>query len=304
MKRVGRNEPCPCGSGSKYKRCCGSITAEERLATDFLEHPPIAVKTPEEIEGMRRAGRLAARILAEACAAVEPGLTTDAIDALVHARTLEAGAYPSPLNYPNPPTDPHRPTIGRRGFPRSVCTSVNDVICHGIPDATALAEGDILNIDVTVTLDGFHGDTSRTVYVGRPSEEARTITETARECMERGIAACREGALFYDIGDAIQSLAESRGFSVVRDFTGHGIGREFHEPPAVLHYRDTSLRFPMRAGNVFTIEPMINAGSWQARIDPEDNWTARTIDGSLSAQFEHTILVTADGFEILTAAPD
>ena len=264
----------------------------------------VPVKTAEEIEGMRAAGALAARVLHEACARVEAGITTDRINDWVHEMTLDAGAYPAPLNYPNPPTDPREPIIGRRGFPKSVCTSVNDVVCHGIPDDTVLKDGDIVNVDVTVLLEGFHGDTSRTLMIGEVSDEARRITETARESMFAAIERCRDGATFWDIGDAIQSLAEERGFSVVRDFTGHGIGRQFHEPPAVLHYRDPMLRFPMKAGHVFTIEPMINAGSYHAKIDPRDNWTARTVDGRLSAQFEHTILVTETGHEILTAAPE
>ncbi len=302
MNKLGRNDPCTCGSGKKYKRCCGKIAAEDRKG--LFGGPRVPVKTAGEIEGMRAAGALGARVLAEACARVEPGITTDAINTWVHDLTLDAGAYPAPLNYPNPPTDPHAPKIGRRGFPKSVCTSINDVVCHGIPDDTVLVDGDIVNVDVTVILDGFHGDTSRTLYIGEPSDTARRLTETAKECMDLAIARCRDGALFWEIGDVIQSLAESRGFSVVDQFTGHGIGRGFHEPPAVLHYRDEMMRFPMRSGNIFTIEPMVNEGSFASRVDERDNWTARTADGKLSAQFEHTILVTEDGHEILTAAPD
>jgi methionyl aminopeptidase len=303
---VGRNDPCPCGSGFKFKKCCGGAQAPmaRAIVAPALRRPAgITIKTAEEVEGLRASGRLAARILAEACRRVAPGVRTREIDRWVHEMTLEAGAYPAPLNYPHPPTDPRSPRIARGGFPASVCTSVNDVVCHGIPDDTPLAEGDIVNIDVTCILDGFFGDTSRTVMVGQVSDEARLLSATAQECMELGIARVRAGALYWEIGDAIQTLAESRGFSVVRDFTGHGIGRRFHEPPHVLHYRDPTMRFPMQAGTCFTIEPMINAGRHHTVISKEDGWAARTLDGSLSAQFEHTVLVTGAGHEVLTAAP-
>jgi methionyl aminopeptidase len=301
---VGRNDPCPCGSGLKYKKCCAERDAASRPAVG--RRPPkgeISILGPEEIEGMRRAGRVAADILHETCARVKSGVTTNQIDAWVHRMTLDAGAYPAPLNYPHPPTDPRNPVITPRGFPKSVCTSINDVVCHGIPDDDPLREGDIVNIDVTCTLDGYFGDTSRTVYVGTPSDEARRLTETTREALELAISRVRAGALFWEIGDAIEGHAQRRGLSVVRDFTGHGIGRRFHEPPAVLHYRDASMRFAMKAGQCFTIEPMLNLGTHRVRISRADGWTARTVDGKLSAQFEHTVLVTESGGDVLTKAP-
>jgi methionyl aminopeptidase len=301
MNKVGRNDPCPCGSNKKYKRCHGKGTASgEEL---FLPGPGLEIKTSEDIIGMKKAGVLAASILHEACARVELGTTTAQINGWVHDLTLDAGAYPSPLNYPAAPTDPRNPVIARRAFPASVCTSVNEVVCHGIPDDRALEDGDIVNVDVTCTLDGYFGDTSRTLKIGSVSEDAHKVTDTARECLEAGIALCKDGALFWEIGDAIQTLAEGRGLSVVRDFTGHGIGRTFHEPPAVLHYRDRTMRYAMRAGNIFTIEPMVNIGTHHVTISREDHWTARTEDGQLTAQFEHTILITETGHEVLTAPP-
>ena len=301
---VGRNDPCPCGSGKKFKKC----HSEDESFAPAAPPPPrrsnsVTIKTPEEIAGMRRAGHLAGRILHETVQRIEPGVTTNQINDWVHEATLDAGAYPSPLNYPHAPTDPRSPRIAPRAFPKSVCTSINDVICHGIPDDTVLRGGDIVNVDITCTLDGFHGDTSLTVYVGEPSDEARLVTETARESLDRAIAIVRDGALFSAIGDVIHALADARGLSVVREFTGHGIGRIFHEPPAVLHYRDPSMAFPMRSGMIFTIEPMLNVGSHRVKMDPRDHWTARTLDGKLSAQFEHTILVTPVGSEILTTRP-
>ena len=300
---VGRNEPCPCGSGKKYKRCCASGRSPSEAATMPELAAGLSIKSAGEIDGMRRSGRLAARILATACARVGPGVTTNEINRWVHDTTLEAGAYPSPLNYPNAPTDPRNPTIGRRGFPKSVCTSVNDVVCHGIPDDTPLDEGDIVNVDVTCTLDGFFGDTSRTLYVGEVTKEARLVTEGARDALDEALQVVQAGAMFDEIGRVIEELSHGRGLSVVRDFTGHGIGQKFHEPPAVLHYRDASLRFPMQAGMTFTIEPMLNVGTHRVMVSREDGWTARTMDGALSAQFEHTLLVTETGCEVLTAAP-
>jgi methionyl aminopeptidase len=295
----GRNDPCHCGSGKKFKKCHGRV----ELTARARPRSGVPTKTQEEIEGMRKAGKLAAQILQDACARVVAGVTTLDIDGWVHQMTLDGGAYPSPLNYPHAPTDPRSPVIGRRGFPKSVCTSINDVVCHGIPDDTVLREGDIVNVDVTCTLEGFHGDTSRTVMIGDVSAEARLVTEVAKEGLDLAIAEVRDGALFSRIGAVIQALADKKGGSVVRDFTGHGIGRGFHEPPAILHYPDKSLDYPMEAGHIFTIEPMINGGTHHVNVDHSDGWTARTRDGRPSAQFEHTILVTEDGSEVLTAAP-
>ncbi len=237
---------------------------------------------------MRTAGRLAAETLHAVDAIIAPGITTEDINRFVHDDTLAKGCIPAPLGY--------------RGFPKSTCTSVNDVVCHGIPGKQVLKAGDIINVDVTHIYEGFHGDTSATFYVGEPDDQAKLVVETARRCLELGIAAVRPGARFGDIGAAVQTFAEERGCSVVRDFTGHGIGREFHEAPTVHHVGEPGTGKRLRPGMTFTIEPMINIGGFEVEI-LDDDWTAVTADGSLSAQFEHTILVTADGVEVLTARP-
>lgn len=246
----------------------------------------IDVKTPKEIELMRRAGRLAAETLEAVGPLILPGVTTQAIDDFVHRDTLRLGCTPAPLNY--------------RGFPKSCCTSINEVICHGIPSERQLREGDIVNVDVTHIYQGFHGDTSATFYVGRVSDSARHVTEVARKCLELGIAQVRPGARLGDIGAAIQEYAESQRCSVVTAFVGHGIGRKFHEEPQVSHVGQRGRGARLKPGMTFTIEPMINLGSPDARV-LSDDWTAVTVDGSLSAQFEHTVLVTLTGVEILTA---
>jgi methionyl aminopeptidase len=248
----------------------------------------VHIKTPREIECMRDAGRLAAETLWAVGRIIKPGITTDEINDFVHQDTLAKGARPAPLNY--------------MGFPKSVCTSINHVVCHGIPGPERLKEGDIINVDVTHLYKGFHGDTSATFYVGTPSEEAKKVTETARRCLELGIAEVKPGARLGDIGAAIQEFAEGLGFGVVTDFVGHGIGRKFHEEPKVSHVGVRGRGERIRPGMTFTIEPMINVGSHEVEV-LEDDWTAVTVDGSLSAQFEHTVLVTDDGVEILTARP-
>ena len=246
----------------------------------------IDIKGPAEIERMRAAGLLAAATLRMASAHIKPGVTTGYLNKLVHEHTLDHGAVPAPLNY--------------NGFPKSVCTSINDVVCHGIPnDKEALREGDIVNVDVTSILDGYHGDTSATFYVGEVSDDARRVTEAARRCLELGIAQVRPGARIRDIGAAIEDHAHAQSCSVVRDYCGHGIGRIFHTEPQVPHYRFTGRNPRMRAGMTFTIEPMINLGTWKVDL-MSDDWTVRTRDRKLSAQFEHTLLVTPDGHEILT----
>lgn len=251
----------------------------------MAEH--IQIKSPGEIEAMRAACRLAAKTLKLASELVKPGISTDEINRFVHEYTLEQGAVPAPLNY--------------KGFPKSVCTSVNEVVCHGIPSKRELLkEGDIINIDVTSILDGFHGDTSRTFLVGNVTEEARKLVETTWECLHRGIAVVRPGARIRDIGGAIQDYAEPLGYGIVREYVGHGIGRVFHEPPQVPHYRASGANPRLLAGMTFTIEPMINLGTHETVLDVEDGWTVRTADRKLSAQFEHTVLVTNDGVEVLT----
>ena len=246
----------------------------------------VEIKSPKEIDGIRVASQMAAETLLLVGENLRPGMSTAEIDALVHEDTLRRGAYPAPLNY--------------KGFPKSVCTSINDVVCHGIPGRAVLRAGDIVNVDVSALFNGFHGDTSATFYVGAPSAEARLVTETARQALELGLAEVREGARLGDIGAAIQEYVEGTGCSVVRDFVGHGIGRKFHEPPQVKHFGKRGTLERLRAGMVFTIEPMVNIGGYEVVVDELDKWTVRTTDGSLSAQFEHTILVTRSGAEILT----
>ena len=247
------------------------------------------VHGPEAFAGMRKAGRLAAETLDMATPEVRPGVTTEDLDRLCHEFIIARDAIPAPLNY--------------RGFPKSICTSVNHVVCHGIPSPDKrLNDGDIINIDVTVIIDGWHGDTSRMFFVGKPSIKARRLVETTYEAMMRGIEVVRPGIRLGDIGHAIQSFAEARRFSVVRDFCGHGLGQIFHDAPSVLHYGRPDSGPMLREGMFFTIEPMINAGKYHVKI-LSDGWTAVTRDAQLSAQFEHSIGVTAEGFEIFTESP-
>jgi methionyl aminopeptidase len=246
----------------------------------------VEIKSPKEIESLRRACRVAAQTLLYAADHLRAGMTTDDINRIVHEDTLRRGAIPAPLNY--------------HGFPKSVCTSINEVVCHGIPGTRRVREGDIINVDVTSILEGFHGDTSATFFIGTPSKEARHVTETARRSLEIGIAEVREGARLGDIGAAIQEYAEGQGCSVVRAFVGHGIGRRFHEAPQVSHVGTRGSGLRLKAGMCFTIEPMVNIGGYEVDI-LDDGWTVVTRDGSLSAQFEHTVVVTKTGCEVLTA---
>ena len=285
--KVGRNDPCPCGSGLKYKKCCLGKEGPtlEDLTTSYFQKYKIRIKGRADIEGIRRAGRLAMDTLDLVEAEIRPGMITDDINSLVHDYTIKNGATPAPLNY--------------RGFPKSVCVSINEVICHGIPGQRALNEGDIVNVDVTPILSGYYADVSKTFFVGTPGNDARKIVRVARESLRLGMAEVRPGATIGDIGWTIQNYAEGEGCSVVREFTGHGVGIEFHEPPQVPHYGGKGEGIVLVPGMVFTLEPMINLGQSRLRI-LKDNWTAVTADGSLSGQFEQTILVTADGFESLT----
>ncbi len=250
----------------------------------------IEIMTPSMLERMRESCRLAARTLEMIGRHIEPGISTLDIDRIVHDYIVSHDAYPSPLNY--------------NGFPRSVCTSLNEVVCHGIPSPkVVLKDGDIINVDVTTYLPakhGFHGDTSATFYVGTPSEQAKLVVETVSAArLELGIAEVKDGARIGDIGAAIQAYAESRGCSVVKDFVGHGVGREFHMAPQIPHFGTRGSGKRIKAGMVFTIEPMINIGDWRVRV-LDDDWTAITEDGSLSAQFEHSLVATRDGCEVLT----
>jgi methionyl aminopeptidase len=245
----------------------------------------VSIKTVKEVNALRVASQMAADTLLRVGDMIRAGITTDDIDKFVHEDTVRRGAWPAPLNY--------------HGFPKSVCTSVNHVVCHGIPGKEVLKNGDIINVDVTTIYEGFYGDTSATFFVGDVSEEARKVTEVSRKSLELAIAEVKEGARLGDIGAAIQEYAEGEGCSVVRAFVGHGIGRQFHEPPQVSHVGKRGTGTRLKAGMVFTIEPMINLGTVDYDIW-DDGWTVVTKDRKWTAQFEHTIVVTDTGAEILT----
>jgi methionyl aminopeptidase len=254
-----------------------------------METEVITLLSKREIEKMRRAGHLAAELLYHLSKFVEPGVNTLELNDEAERWTQAHGAKSAPLGY--------------KGYPKSICTSVNEVVCHGIPNAKQiLQDGDIINIDVTLIVDGYHGDTSKTFFVGDPSPIARKLVEVTEECRRRGIEAIKPGAKIGDIGAAIQEYAESQGFSVVRDFVGHGISNVFHTAPQVPHYGDRGKGRKLRPGMVFTIEPMINEGTWEVEV-LADKWTAITKDHKLSAQCEHTLAVTETGVEILTPYP-
>ena len=303
---LGPNALCWCGSGKKYKRCHGP-TAEpvrrgrvspRRQVPDDIDKPDYAetgipvrdeeplVRSSDEMAAMRHAGRVAAEVLAAVAAAVAPGITTDDLDAICHAECIRRGAYPSPLNYGS--------------FPKSICTSVNEVICHGIPDSRPLADGDIVNLDVTVFIGGVHGDVNATVPVGTVDQESARLIEITRECLALGIEAVRPNREVRQIGRAIQRHAEGHGYGVVRDYVGHGIGTVFQNGLQILHYDSSRATTIMQPGMTFTIEPMITLGSIRHKLWP-DGWTAVTADLRRTAQFEHTILVTSDSSEVLTA---
>ena len=302
---IKANDPCWCGSGRKFKRCHKATTdrirpgrqTPMRPVPEQIGRPPYAasgvairqpepaVKSADVIERMRRAGHAAAEVLAETAAAVRPGITTDELDAICHEACIARGGYPSPLNYNH--------------FPKSLCTSVNEVICHGIPDDRALIDGDIVNLDVTIYLDGVHGDTNATYLVGNVDDQSRRLVEVTRESLDLAIAEVRPGAPFSVIGKAIQTHAEAAGFGVVRSFVGHGIGEQFHTDLHVPHYYEPRLTTPIEEGMTFTIEPMITVGAWEHDLW-DDGWTAVTVDRRRTAQFEHTLLVTAEGADVLT----
>jgi methionyl aminopeptidase len=299
------NEPCWCGSGRKFKRCHkvasdrvrpGRITPMRTVPPE-IGRPPYAdtgdvdrrpeprVKSADVIERMRVAGRVAADILQVVGAAVRPGITTEQLDELAHRECISRGAYPSPLNY--------------HGYPKSICTSVNEVICHGIPDDRVLVDGDIVNVDVTAYVDGVHGDTNATFFVGDVDDESRRLVDVTRECLDRAIGIVRPGAKLCDIGRVIQEHAEANGYGVVRSFVGHGIGEQFHTDLQVLHYYEPRMTTELEEGMTFTIEPMITVGDWRHHMW-DDGWTAVTVDYKRTAQFEHTLLVTSAGADILT----
>ncbi len=285
--KIGRNDPCPCGSGLKYKKCC--LTKEEptpgNTKSFYFRKYKIRLKENKDIEGIRKAGLLVLDTLDLAESAIKPGITTNDINTLVHEFTIKKNAVPAPLNY--------------RGYPKSTCVSVNEVICHGIPGDRVLEEGDIVNVDITSVLNGYYADANKTFFVGKPDQDAVKIVKVTWESLKKGMQMVRPGNTLGDIGWTIQNYAESQGCSVVREFVGHGVGFEFHESPQVPHYGKKKEGIVLVPGMVFTIEPMINLGKSDVRI-LKDKWTAVTKDGSLSAQFEQTVLVTENGFESLT----
>ena len=285
--KIGRNSLCPCGSGLKYKKCCASkgVASLPVLKSEYARKYKIRFKSPEDVEGIRKAGRIALEALDMAESMIRPGISTDEINTALHDFTIQNDAIPAPLHY--------------RGYPKSVCISVNEVICHGIPDERLLKDGDIVNVDVTPILNGYYADANKTFFVGTPGPEAVKIVSVTLECLREGIRMVKPGNTTGDIGWAIQQYAEGQGCSVVREFVGHGVGFDFHEPPQILHYGRRGDGFLLLPGMVFTIEPMINLGARYLHV-LEDNWTAVTNDGSLSAQFEQTVLVTEDGCESLT----
>jgi len=285
--KIGRNDFCPCGSGLKYKKCClnKEVPTPGDAKSFYLRKYKIRLKEKKDIEGIKKAGRLVLDTLDLAESAIKPGITTNDINTLVHEFTVKNRAVPAPLNY--------------RGYPKSACVSVNEVICHGIPGERILKEGDIVNVDITSVLNGYYADANKTFFVGKPGTDAVKIVKVTWESLKKGMEMVRPGNTIGDIGWAIQYYAENQGCSIVREFVGHGVGFEFHESPQVPHYGKRKEGIVLVPGMVFTIEPMINLGKNDVRI-LKDKWTAVTKDGSLSAQFEQTVLVTENGFESLT----
>ena len=286
--KIGRNDFCPCGSGLKYKKCCMGKEKEdnhEGLKEQYYRKYKIRLKDPADIQGIKKAGELVLQTLDKVEEIIAPGTLTEDINTLVHDFTVKNGAVPAPLNY--------------SGFPKSVCVSVNEVICHGIPGERSLQDGDIVNVDVTSILNGYYADCSKTFLVGNVDPEAKRLVEVAKTSLLKGIEQIKPGNTVGDIGCGIQTYAEAQGCSVVREMVGHGVGFDFHEPPQIPHFGKKGQGVVLVPGMVFTIEPMINLGKKELNI-LEDNWTAVTRDGSLSAQFEQTLLVTPDGYESLT----
>jgi len=259
-----------------------------RLASSAPTEQPVPLHDAEAFAGMHRAGRLAAEVLDMITGHVRPGVRTGDLDRLCHEFILDHGAVPAPLNY--------------RGYPKATCISINHEVCHGIPGERRLQDGDIFNLDVTVIVDGWHGDTSRMFFAGRPPLKARRLCQVTFEALWEGIRAVRAGATLGDVGHAIQRFAESQRCAVVRDYCGHGIGRVFHDAPSVLHYGEPGTGPVLEPGMIFTIEPMVNAGTWEVKLK-KDGWTVITRDRQLSAQFEHTVGVTEGGCEVFTLSP-
>lgn len=289
---IGRNDLCWCGSGAKWKKCHYPIKGKlpktfDNLKDEYYQRHQIIIKTPEQIAGIRKACELTSYILEETCKQARKGVTTQQLNDFAHKLHLDAGAIPAPLNYGSPP------------FPRSICTSLNEEICHGIPNDRPLQDGDILNIDVSAILNGYYGDCSKMVCIGDISEEKKRVVDVSYECLMRSIAILKPGLLVSEIGSVIQDYAHAHRCSVVHQFVGHGVGIEFHEGPQVPHCVN-EFHIPLVPGMTFTIEPMINAGVRDAVIDRQNQWTAYTKDRLPSAQWEHTILITESGHEVLT----
>lgn len=285
--KMNRNDPCWCGSGAKWKKCHYPDEGPKDIAAEYKKKYKIFIKTEEQIAGIRRSGHLAAKILNEVCRKAKEGITTLELNDFAEKLHHDAGAIAAPLNYGSPP------------FPKSICTSLNDVICHGIPDKRPLQNGDILNIDITCILEGYYGDCSQMVMIGDVSEESKRVVDVSYECLMRSIQILKPGIPLSAIGDVIENYATAHGCSVVDQFVGHGVGIKFHENPQIMHCKN-DCAILLQPGMTFTIEPMINAGVSTAVVDPRDEWTARTEDGKPSAQWEHMILITTDGHEILT----
>ena len=286
--KLGRNDLCWCNSGKKYKSC--HLAFDEKLQKYANEGHLVPshdmIKTKEQIDGIRKAGVLNTAILDMVGENIHAGMTTDEINTLVHEYTIQHGGIPAPLNY--------------EGFPKSVCTSINDQVCHGIPDDTVLKEGDIVNVDVTTIVDGYFADASRMFCIGEVSKEAKKLVSVAKECLELGLSTIKPYAHLGDLGEAIYNHAKANGYEIVREIGGHGTGLHFHEDPYVAHVGKAGTDYLLVPGMVFTIEPMVNAGTENVYCDDDNGWTIYTEDHQLSAQWENTIVVTEDGFEILT----
>lgn len=286
MFDLGRNDRCWCGSGRKYKTC--HERSDEAVKQKYMGYPfprRGLILNAEQIEGVKKSSRLTVEIMNEVEKMVKEGVSTNEINTLVHRLTTDAGAICAPLNY--------------EGFPKSCCTSINNVICHGIPDDTKLKSGDIVNIDITTILDGYYSDMSRMFLIGEVSENARRLVEVTKRCMEIGIEAIRPFEPVSNIGNAINDYADENGYSVVRALAGHGVGLDFHDEPVVNHYRTSKETMILYPNMILTVEPMINEGDYDCEI-LSDEWTVVTKDNSLSAQWEHTVLITETGYEILT----
>lgn len=289
MEKLGRNDHCWCGSGKKYKNC--HMAMDEKIHHYELEGHMVPdhdmLKTPEQLEGIRESSKINIAVLDAVEKMIGPGVSTEEIDALVYKMTTEMGGIPAPLNYD--------------GFPKSVCTSINEVVCHGIPSSDRiLQEGDIVNVDVSTIYKGYFSDSSRMYCIGEVSEERRKLVQVTKECVELGLQQVKPWGFLGDMAQAVNDHAKANGYSVVIDIGGHGIGLEFHEEPFVSYVTKAGTEMLLVPGMVFTIEPMVNAGTCEIYIDDEDGWTVYTEDGKDSAQWEITIAVTEDGYEILT----